>query len=183
MSKLSQTLSPLCIIASIAACTAPNAREHSRISQLHEIAVQPGVNKIELLAPDGRAGMIVTAGAETGAGANTTYMVMLPDTAGTGWSLVSPDDSPGALSGNGQTSAIRFARGYIGPDPQTLLIIAMASTPQAGPQPYDVRVYRLATGRQQTGIAPSGFEQVQDKRSDVKYSSADAAIMGEMGLR
>ncbi len=161
------------LLIAAGSCSHGSAREHARITHLQSIALRPGVNKIEMLVPDGRAGMIVTATEPTGA---TLYLVMLPDNAGTGWTTVTTGTGDASLKADGVNTAVRFAKAWLDGSPETLMFTATrtAGAAPAGPATYNIVTYRLVTGR--PGATPSGFEEVSNQRSSIMYSSADSAI-------
>jgi hypothetical protein len=182
MTMSSKAVLAACLLLVAAGCTHGIAREHRRVTHLMPIALHAGVNKIDILAPDGRAGMIVVAGEAATNPPKTLYLVMLPDNKGTGWDTVTTGGAEPSLTADGAESAVRFAKAWLDGTPETLLFTATRAAGSAtqGPAAYDIAIYRLATGR--GGDTPSGFEQVSRTRSDVTYSTADAALQGEAGM-
>jgi hypothetical protein len=178
VNKAARVLLAASVFLAASGCTHGNAREHARITRLSEIPLHPGINKVEMMVPDGRTGMIVEGQRQTA----TVYLVMLPDESGTGWTVVTADAAAPALVAEGGAATIRFARGWLDGAPETLLFTATrdADEGEAGPVAYTIDIERLATGRKSG--APSRFERVSETRSNANYSSADEAMQGETGL-
>jgi hypothetical protein len=183
VNKAGRGILAVAMFAAATSCTHPSAREHARITHLAAIQLHSGINKVEMLASDGRAGMIVVGTREEQAGhPATVYLVMLPDEAGSGWNIVTTGQPGVDLTADGATTAVRFAKAWVDSTPDTLLFTATRAPDQPGQGPcaYVIDTWRLVTGRK--GEAPSGFERVSETKTNVNYSTPDAALQGEIGL-
>ena len=184
----------LLLIALLATAAAPTPT----ITDLRPIPLQPGVNPIDHLVPNGGPGLIVLAWRDNGnAWGYDTCTVLLQDHGR--WQLAGiehPAPKPGldddfALAasdsphtGEDAITAIRFARAQLDGHPTTLLLEAIRTYPETpyDPAPTAYDVYALTPNTEGPGRTTAYFRRIQHQDLPAKYCHAEAALSQASGL-
>ena len=165
-----------------------------RVTELRPLALQSGINQVERLGPDGRAGVITLAWRDNGnAWGYDLYTVLLPGK--DGWQVVGVErpgqdaefsdtirDSP--HTGEDAISAVRFARGLVDGHPATLLLEAVRAwqdTPY-DPAPASYNVYALVPNDDGVGQTVDYFKRVAHRDLPEPYCHAEMALSRGSGL-
>ena len=169
---------------------APSKPPTIRIAELEAIPLQPGVNRVERFAPDGRDATIMLTWRDEGNGrGQDVFLVTMPGRDGGGWQGVGMLQSAGALGEDGMISdeprrgddmlrSVRFARGTVNGEDATLLLAASRlEGEEAAPSDTTYEVYRLVwkDGR-------DGFERIVRHALPDRYCNADMALSIASGL-
>lgn len=170
------------------------AEKAPAIGPLVPIALKPGVNMIPGMASDGRAGMIVQGWRENGnAYAYDLYLVMLPSRpSGADWNVVGVEGDRGIQdtirdaphTGEDTLRVVRFARGLVDGQRETLLITATRDMGEVipDPSPVTLEVFALKANSGDVGTTTDSFHRVLVRRTAGPYCNAEMAIQNELGL-
>ena len=165
------------------------------LADLRPLPLQSGVNHIDHLAPDGRAGQIILAWRDNGnAWGYDLYTVLLPGPNGT-WQVAGIErpsqdpyfndtirDSP--HTGEDVIRAVRFARGTVAGRPAILLLEASRAwkdTPY-NPAPTTYDAYVLQENEDGVGRTPYYFRQILHRPLPTQYCHAEKALAAASGL-
>jgi len=178
--------------------TAPALAAPPVLTDLVPIPLQPGVNAIPALSPDGRAGIIVLGSRSNGnAHGYELALVLISDGHGPASDIVHIDMNPAVPNDEGSDSvtnephtgedvvrAFRFARGRVDSKPATLLLIATRDLGQSIPAPSLVTwdAYSLEHTADAIGTTPDHFTPILHDRSASPYCNADMALARRFGM-
>ena len=170
----------------LAAGCAGHASARSRVTELREVEVIPGANKIDTFVADGRSGLITEGWRDLGSGRGyRIYSVLIPNTNPLrGWDIV-PVEPLATDTGAQETAeiagSVRFARGWLDGTPTTFVITAKRDGDGTKTH-FGFDVYKLSTARSGTGESENAFEPVLHTVSKAEFCNPDLALAREYDL-